>query len=354
MNQAKNDAHRDTRRRFEQWAKNPLCQANVLSAVHNVPMADVAQREGGTATMGQSPFAIARGRTFEATLLRNGAEVLLTALKKAGVLPEGAGGFKDLRSRMNGGPCRDLDDSRSRTSALFADIASGQSRDRPAFVAGATVQIPGGIMLPEAILVLDALVLRYDARPTLMVGEIKTYPDRGGHTDLTELATARAQAGVYVHGLDLVLEKLDLASAFTVAREGFLVLSRPGFNQPSIRAGEDLRYQAERAKRGFQRLRDAAAQLPPIEVPARYDAIAGAATEYCEACVAFCDRADLCRSRALASGDPAVLGDDVARFLGAVSLPRTIELMNGAAPANPAESDLARRVRELEALRSQS
>ncbi len=118
-------------------------------------------------------------------------------------------------------------------------------------------------MLPEALLVLDALVVRHDdAPPTLMVGEIKTYPDRGGYTDPTELATARAQAGVYVHGLDLVLDELDLASAFKVAREGFLVLSRPGFNQPSIRAGEDLRYQAERAKRGFQRLRDAAAQLP--------------------------------------------------------------------------------------------
>ena len=31
-----------------------------------------------------------------------------------------------------------------------------------------------------------------------MVGEIKTYPDRGGHTDGGELAQARAQAGVYI------------------------------------------------------------------------------------------------------------------------------------------------------------
>jgi 2-iminoacetate synthase ThiH len=66
-------------------------------------------------------------------------------------------------------------------------------------------------MLPEALLVLDALVVRHDETPRrLIVGEVKTYPDRGGYTDTRELATARAQAGVYVHGLDLVLQETSL------------------------------------------------------------------------------------------------------------------------------------------------
>lgn len=30
------DERRDTRLRFEQWAKNPACQANTMSAVNNV------------------------------------------------------------------------------------------------------------------------------------------------------------------------------------------------------------------------------------------------------------------------------------------------------------------------------
>ena len=50
----------DTRRRFEQWAQNPQCQANTISAVHGIEMRDVVKFEGGTPTMGQSPFA--RGR----------------------------------------------------------------------------------------------------------------------------------------------------------------------------------------------------------------------------------------------------------------------------------------------------
>ena len=38
------DQRRDTRLRFEQWAKNPVCQANTMSAVHNIKMHKVAEQ----------------------------------------------------------------------------------------------------------------------------------------------------------------------------------------------------------------------------------------------------------------------------------------------------------------------
>lgn len=348
----RDDAHRDTRRRFEQWARNPQCHANVISAVHNISMADVAKAEGAKATMGQSPFAIARGQMFERVLFRNGAETLLNALKKADVLPERATDFLDLRLRLNGGRCHGLDESLEKTAHLLRHLAQGKGKELPWLVAGATVRVPGGVMLPEAILVLDVLVVRHDLSPVrLIVGEIKTYPDRAGYTDPTELATARAQAGVYVHGLDLVIAELGLTSHFDVAREGFLVLSRPGFNQPSIRAGEDLRYQAERAKRGFELLRKAAAVLPSLQQEQRIATVIAADTHYCESCIAFCDRAEVCRELALRAGSGAILGDDVARFLGPVTLDRALELMAGANPATPFEEDLARRIRHIEALK---
>lgn len=348
------DSHRDTRRRFEQWARNPDCQANTLSAVHNIPMAEVVTREGGRPTMGQSPFAIIRGQAFEKALFRNEGRSLLEALKKAGVLPPEASGLADFRLRMNGGRCQSLDESLAKTAELLKRLASSRrSAGAPWLVAGATVRIPGGVMLPEALLVLDALVLRHDHAPReLVVGEIKTYPDRGGYTDTKELATARAQAGVYVHGLDLVLKELGLETAFQVVRQGFLVLTRPGFNRPSIRAGEDLRYQAERAKRGFHLLRQAATTLPPAEGNGRVEAVSSAGTHYSETCVSFCDRAEICRAKALQRGEGAVLGDDVARFLGAVSLQRALELMAGAHPKTAAEQDVARRIKDIEELRT--
>jgi hypothetical protein len=348
------ELRRDTRRRFEQWARNPHCQANALSAVHNVPMADVAKHEGHKPTMGQSPFAIQRGQTFERSLFRDEGEALRSALQAARLLPAEASGLADFRLRLNGGPFHSLDDARSATSAWFARLAE---RDHgvadPWLAAGATVSIPGGVMLPEAILVLDALVVRHDTRPrTLIVGEIKTYPDRGGFTDPSELATARAQAGVYVHGLELVLDELHLKQHVSVSNSGFLVLTRPGFNRPSIRPGEDLRYQATRARRGFELLRVAAEGLPRGSGKAGVEEICGAPVHYQDTCVTFCDRASLCRTRALEAGNAAALGDDVARFLGDISLTRALTLLGGAPPATPAEADLSRRFQDIEALRT--
>lgn len=348
-------ARRDTRRRFEQWARNPTCQANTLSAVHDVPMAEVARRDGATPTMGQSPFAIARGQSFERSLYRNGGRAMFQALNEAGVLPEAASGLADFRLRLNGGRLHRLDQALAATAALFRHVA--QSTDRttgPWLVAGATVRVPGGVMLPEAILVLDALVIHWNEPPNppkLVVGEIKTYPDRAGYTDQSELATTRAQAGIYVHGLQLVVEELGLGGQIRVAEKGFLVFTRPGFNRPSIRGDEDLQYQAERARRGFALLRDAAAGLPKGSGRAGVDEIRTAAIHYSEVCVGFCDRASVCREQALAAGDGAVLGDDVERFLGDVRLQRAIELMEGSEPATEAERDLARRIQDVERLR---
>jgi hypothetical protein len=330
-----------------------VCQANTLSAVHNVPMAEVAKRDGATPTMGQSPFAIARGLAFERSLYRTGGRAMFIALQEAGVVPSGASGLADFRLRMNGGKLHRLDDALAATASLLRQLAGqkGHPGD-PWLVAGATVRVPGGVMLPEAILVLDALVIDRDTTPpSLMVGEIKTYPDRAGYTNAQELSTARAQAGVYVHGLRLVIEELGLTAALEVATEGFLVLTRPGFNRPSVRAGEALKYQAERARRGFALLRDAAAGLPKGSGTAGIDEILTAQFKYSESCVSFCDRAPVCRTKALKLGNGAVLGDDVERFLGAVNLHRTIELMDGATPATAAERDLQRRIKDVEDLR---
>jgi hypothetical protein len=217
----------------------------------------------------------------------------------------------------------------------------------PAIVAGMTVKVPGGVMLPEAMLVLDVLVIRSEEeRPTLVTGEVKTYPDRGGYTEGAQLAQARAQAGIYAHGLALVVDELELTNRITTSDQGFLVLGRPGSNFPSVRAYEDLHYQRRRAERGFARLRAVAERYGGNDRPDEA-AVAIAPTAYCEACVTFCDLAPRCHDRALEVGDPAALGDDVARLLGEVTLFRAIELLGGAPPHKPAERDLLRRYEEL-------
>jgi hypothetical protein len=314
-------------------------------------MADVAAHEGFKPTFGQSPFALARGNTFERQLLRNGAERLFEALIEKDVLPVGAEGLADFRIGMNGGPLRDLETAITATRDLVLQLVEDNSKTLPSLVTGATVRIPRGVMLPEAVLILDVLAIRTDGdAPELIVGEVKTYPDRGGHTEPHELAVARAQAGLYVHALELLAHELEVGDRIRVRTDGFLVLTRPGSNMPSIRAGEDLRFQAERARRGFELLERAALGLPPFD-PVGDDPLASvidSPTDYSEACLAFCDRAEKCHAAALEAGSPSVLGDDVQRFLGDISLPRALDLLNGAPASGDAEDDLVRRIREAD------
>lgn len=281
---------RDTRLRFEQWARNPRCHANTLSAVHGISMAEVAESEGIKPTMGQSPFALARGLNFERSLFRNLGERIRQALIDADVLPDDAEGLADFRLRGNGGKLSSLDSALNKTAALLSDIANGRGGEdrRPGVIAGATVRLPRQVMLPEAILVMDVVAVRYDKDlPTFTVGEIKTYPDRGGYTDSSELSTARAQAGVYVHGLRTTAVELGIADTIIIEDHGFLVLSRPGSNRPSVRAGEDLRFQAWRAERGFDQLETAARNLPPPGEEDPLGAIRAASTSYCQECISF-------------------------------------------------------------------
>ena len=345
MDLAERPERRDTRLRFEQWARNPSCRANTLSAVHGISMAEVATKgDHVPASMGQSPFALARGQTFERILFRDDAKTLHESLVEAGVLSRRAKGFADFRLRMNGGRrVRDQDEAIAATSQLFLALAVGKAK--VAIIASATVRLPRLIMLPETILVADVVAVTGEKKaPILMVGEIKTYPDRGGYTDGAELAQARAQAGVYVHGLRTALAELGLAGKITVADEGFLVLSRPGVNRPNVRAGEDLRFQAWRAERGFTQLEEAAKGLPPPGTKDPIAAIQAAETDYRQECVSFCDRAPACLAKALRESNPIVLGEDVARFLGKVSLDRAVQLIEGAKPKDDAEADLVGRM----------
>ena len=74
------------------------------------------------------------------------------------------------------------------------------------------------------------------------------------------------------------------------------------------------------------------------------DLVLNAKTDFQDSCITFCERADACYKKALANNEGVVLGDDVDRFLNGIKLDRAEELINGAAPTNPAEKDLLARL----------
>jgi hypothetical protein len=142
VDEGREEARRNTRGRFEQWAKNPTCEANTLSAVHNIRMDKAAESIGLTPSFGQSPFAIARGNTFEAGLFYDDAERLRRALERRSCLPTGSTGFLDLRLTMNGGSVvTRVDDALDRTARWLKTIAEAP-RSGPSIVAAPMVKIP--------------------------------------------------------------------------------------------------------------------------------------------------------------------------------------------------------------------
>lgn len=343
---------RDTRRRFEQWVKHPGCGANLVSAVHNVKMGAVARRENPAAPKeGQSVFALARGRRFEAGLVANEGERLLRAMSARQMFGRPDPQFLDFRISVNGGPLADIDDAIAHTENFLQELARDRSFE--GVVSSATLRIPKGVMLPEATLIIDALSVRLDEdRPVISVGEIKTYADRGGHTSKSDLAHARAQMGLYVHALAMVLEQQGLADHVELSLQGFLVLTHPGSNNPAVRVGEDLRFQAERARKGFELMEAAARDMSDLvgddegEGPTSLlDMVLAAPTSFADACLSFCERASACYAKAVANGDGAALGDDVERFLNGLSTHRADELLAGAKARNEIERDFLRRMK---------
>lgn len=339
----------DVRRRMEQLVSNPDCQANVLSAVHGVSMSKVAESLGLEPKFGQSPFAISRGQQFEAGLFASSADRLLRELREQGGLPaSGPVTFLDTRIKQNRGPCPTLADAEAAFGAALKGWAKGLTE--PVLMASATLSLPSGTMLPDGAFAIDVLLAHpatKGGRIELEVGEIKVYPDRGGYTDPAQLASARAQAGLYVHVLDLYLRRLGLDHAFNVRSTGFLVLSKTGSNEPRVRPNEDFKYQARRAALALVQLGSLATQvkaLAALPEPARASAVQAAPTCYRERCLSFCELAPHCHRKALADGDPAALGDDVARICGPISLPRAAELLNGRKPTNDVEADFVRRM----------
>lgn len=348
----RDEARRNTRGRFEQWAKNPTCAANTLSAVHNVRLDRAAEAAGLEPSFGQSPFALARGNNFEFGLFRENAARLRAALEREGALPEDWTGLLDLRLKMNrGASLTTVDEALVATEEWLSRIASDPD-SAESIVAAPMIKIPRGVILPEALLIIDAAtVTQKDGRAHLTVGEIKVFPDRGGHTDPRQLASARAQAGIYRHALDITVDSLGLSGEIGIADDGFLVFTWPGSNSPAVRTGEDLTFQAVRAERGFSRLEEVAQEVVrdddfAADNPTLIERVLEAPTAYSEECLAFCDLAPRCHARALEQDDSIILGTDAKRLLGDTTVTRAIELLNGAVPTNDREVDLVRQMEE--------
>ena len=89
---------------------------------------------------------------------------LRAALERKGCLPEGSTGFLDLRLKLNGGTrIASVDQALRETEEWLRRIAADPAAAE-SIVAAPMIKIPKGVILPEALLIIDAVTVTTTGR----------------------------------------------------------------------------------------------------------------------------------------------------------------------------------------------
>ncbi|MFM2237986.1 MAG: hypothetical protein RL389_333 [Actinomycetota bacterium] len=350
------DGYMSPRRRLEQLVSNPQCDTNVASVLLKVRVSEVAKVKGIETSGGISPFAFKRGDVFEKFILRarpEGKTPLEMELVRKELLKE-TDNVEIVDLRPVGVPDREKNSlGIQKSSEFLARLKGEESIDKVFILAGfrfATDEIP-----PKGSIELDLMLLRFDkdlGKWVIRIGEVKIYPDRAGLTDPHQLATARAQAGLYRRLLRQHLIITKSADTIEVHNKFFLVLTKPTGSWLSIWPNEDLAEQDSRADNAIKLFE---AKWRDPKLVALVDRDPGAdevidyianhtKTSYNEGCWSFCELAEHCLRQLVKADDPLILGSEVKLELGEIPIERMLQLMAGQIQPNESEQDLLNRL----------
>ncbi|MFH8575822.1 hypothetical protein OHB11_24420 [Streptomyces zaomyceticus] len=290
-------------------AANPGCRRRALLDGAGVDKSALAAKLGSPAPFGQSQFAIVRGNSFEAKVKADGGRELLRLI---GVEEPGTVSVPDLAAA---GP-----QGRVARTALALREATGADGwtllDHPLLA----LEVAGSPVYLEP----DAVVVRPDGGWTVV--EIKSFPMVDGAADASKVGAAARQAAVYVLALERVAA---LTEGARVAQSVLLVCPKDFSNVPTASV-VDVRKQRSVTRRQLARLTridEIAAALPegvsfdvversPEELTAAVECVPH---QYAPECLAACELAFHCRSRAREADAVETLGRSVRGELGGLT-----------------------------------
>ncbi|WP_406058495.1 hypothetical protein OG462_17155 [Streptomyces sp. NBC_01077] len=290
-------------------AANPGCRRRALLDGAGVDKSALAAKLGSPAPFGQSQFAIVRGNSFEAKVKADGGRELLRLI---GVDEPGTVSVPDLAAAGPEGRV-----ARTALALREATAAEGWALlDHPLLA----LEVAGSPVYLEP----DAVVVRPDGGWTVV--EIKSFPMVDGAADASKVGAAARQAAVYVLALERVAAVTEGAR---VAQSVLLVCPKDFSNVPTASV-VDVRKQRSVTRRQLDRLTridEIAAALPEgvsFDVAERSAEELTAAVEcvphqYAPECLAACELAFHCRSRAREADAVETLGRSVRGELGGLS-----------------------------------
>jgi len=335
-------------RGIESVARNTACtrlRAIVIAGLTPSTVIQAVFNEEGDA---MSPFAMTLTQAFERRLLGYGGSSLLTAYREKGLLAQTEVKITSVEDMAPGD--RDMAQARrvSETQRLLDLKYAGDPRAPNLILSPRLPLEVVGVSHPVEL----AYLVASEADPTYRVGVIKSFADRGGKTDKSDIRAACREAAVGTLALrqhivsrggdpEIACDKVDL------------VLRAPGSFNPRLFA--EMRAESELASL-IRALSTAPAGLDEVErlLPAGGTLADPAMIErlpnnYRSACKEHCALWERCRAHALMTGEPIVLGDLAAEQLAAAgSVSRALDLWNGRGrpPENEAEATLMEALRD--------
>lgn len=330
-------------------AANPGCKRRALLDGAGVNKTALASALGSPSAFGQSQFAFMRGNAFEARVKADGGAELLRL----------------VHERLD-------PDAPAPASAAVPDLAATGPEGRAARTALAlreAVEAGGWTLLDHPMLALDvagspaflepdAVVVHPDGRWTVV--EIKSFPMLDGSADPAKVGAAARQSAVYVLALEEVAARLGDGRPPEVRHRVLLVCPKDFTNLPTA-AAVDVRKQRAVTRRQLTRLTrieeiaDALPEgtcfdpeLPQEQLTAAVECLPAT---YAPECLAACELAFHCRSRARTDREVTTLGRAARAELGGMTtVDDVLAAAHGTAgdPSDPAVAAL-RRAAELRA-----
>jgi hypothetical protein len=344
-------------RGLERVARNPGCERLRSLTIANIkPATAVEKVYGEVPEEGQSPFALSAGNLFEELLYENGAQRLLELYRRQGRLGPSDTKVVIVPDHAPGTRAEDM----ARREALTRRILRmklGGDRRAPNVVVKPRLAVR--LVGEDHFIEPDAIVAA-DDDPFYRPVEIKSYADRRGKTEQSDLRSGLRQAAVAAVALRQFRERLG-AGHLDGRVERFvpaicdLVLKRPGSFGATLNANtiEGEVASIERAiDESPRNLAELEALLEAIGPGASLDdpeVLNAVPHRYEPGCKEHCAMHRICKAQAMREGDPVVLGERAQEELApAGSLGRVYELLGGAEPRTPEEAELQRRLIEAD------
>lgn len=344
------------RRRIEQLVSNPNCETNVASAVLKVGVEHIAAAYGVKPSGGLSTFAFARGRSFEKYILRkrpDGTTALGQQLVRKNLVSSEAPDHLEIVDLR----LKDFEESRVNAIDFLRGLPDRPNKSAQVLASGfrfVTSQIH-----PAGDVEIDLILCKFDDefnKWTIRIGEVKVYPERAGFTDKNQLATARAQAGLYRNFLAKFIEAVGVQDEVSVLDRCFFVFTKATGAGVSVWANEDISEQDVRAQNALALMRSkfekdglSALAQDDVEIEQKLEFLRNHTQKsYNENCWSFCDLSEYCLRELVRSDDPLVLGGEAKQELGDIPIERILALLNGAGNPNELEADIVERFRDAD------